>query len=167
MTVSNTELHWRVYKNETKISLPKSEWSYNIRVYGNVFCLDKTIKSIRSPSFKVRIVAEKKWNKIAEFLYIWCWGQGFEGVQSIGTRVGLVPYITITCWTIKAPPKNCDFTYIKFCDISAQKYYTTIGSLQISTRSAILNLWREVNRKSTCDSCFMCAPCSTCKERMS
>ena len=42
----------------------KSEWSYNIGVYGNVFCLDK---STRSPSFKVRIVAEQKLQKSQNF----------------------------------------------------------------------------------------------------
>ena len=60
MTPSNTELHWRVYKNEPQISskdFPKVN-DPSIGVYGNVFCLDKSTWSL---SFKVRIVADQKW----------------------------------------------------------------------------------------------------------
>ena len=63
------EQHWRVYKNEDFFdNFPKlnlSEWSYNIGVYGNIFCLDK--KSTRSPSFMVRQVVDQMlqmWKKI-------------------------------------------------------------------------------------------------------
>ena len=57
MTPSNTELMTSVQKwtQDFFERFLKSEWSYNIGVYGNVFCLDK---STWSPSFKVRIVAD-------------------------------------------------------------------------------------------------------------
>ena len=37
------------------------------KVYGNVFCLDK---ATRSPSFKVRIVAEQKWKNSSLFVHL-------------------------------------------------------------------------------------------------
>ena len=57
------------------------------------FCLDKTTWS---PSFKVRIRCRTKVykceeKKITEFFYIWRWAgaKDSEGVQGIGTRMGL------------------------------------------------------------------------------
>ena len=57
----------------------KSEWSYNIGVYGNVFYLDK---STWSPSFKVRIVADQKWKKLPNFCTPGAGAKDSEGVQS-------------------------------------------------------------------------------------
>ena len=85
MTPRNTELHWRVYKNEPKISskdFPKvndptiSEFMATFSAW------------IRVPDHRV-LRCGSKVKKITEFLYIWCWGQGFGGVQSIGPRMGL------------------------------------------------------------------------------
>ena len=74
---------------------PKSEWSYNIGVYGNVLLLLVLVPDhwvLRCGSLQI-----KKWNKITEFVYTWVWpGAGVkdsEGVQSIGSRKGLGPRI--------------------------------------------------------------------------
>ena len=58
----------------SSIISPKVNDPYNIGVCGNVFCLDK---GTRSPSFRVRQVADQKlqmWNKIA--VYHWKYIQG-------------------------------------------------------------------------------------------
>ena len=95
MTPSNTELMMSVHKLTQDFfeRFPKSEWSYNIGVYGNVFCLDK---STWSPSFKVRIVADQKYKKIADFVVlchlVHAGAKDSEGVQSIGPRMGLDSY---------------------------------------------------------------------------
>ena len=97
MTPSNTELMTSVQKwtQDFFERFPKSEWSYNIGVYGNVFCLDK---STWSPSFKVRIVADEKWKKNHWFVGTsGAGGQGFGGsrfIQSTKSRFGFM-----TMWT--------------------------------------------------------------------
>ena len=72
---------------------PKSEWSYNIGVYGSVFCLDK---STWSPSFKVRIAADQRGKNRWICVHLVSDGAGAkdsEGVQSIGPRMRLGTYI--------------------------------------------------------------------------
>ena len=61
-----------------------------IGVYGNVFCLDK---STRSPSFKVRFVAEQKSLNFCTSGGSGTGAKDSEGVQSIGPRMGLTNVI--------------------------------------------------------------------------
>ena len=98
MTPSKTELHWRVYKNEPKISskdFPKVNDPTISGVYGNVFCLDK---STWSPSFKVRIVADQKWKKSLIFCTPGAGAKDSEGIQSasIGPRMDVHPLLRIS-----------------------------------------------------------------------
>ena len=70
-------------------NFPKVNDPTILEFYGNIFCLDK---STRSPSFKVQIVAEQElqiFKKSQNFCTSGARANDSEGVQSIGTRMGL------------------------------------------------------------------------------
>ena len=61
------------------------EWSYNIGVYGNVFCLDK---STRSPSFMMQKVADQKLQMWKRLLNLYTSGARAKDSEGV-TRMGL------------------------------------------------------------------------------
>ena len=86
MTLSNHRITLTSVQKWTKDffdNFPKVNNPTILEFYGNVFCLDKTCKSTRSLSFKVRIVAEQKlqlWKKslnICTSISSGAGGQGF------------------------------------------------------------------------------------------
>ena len=94
MSPSNTELHSltsvQKWSQDFFERFPKSEWSYNIRVYGKVFCLDM---STRSQSFKVRIVAEQKWTNRSPLTWWLVLGPRIRRESRVfGTRMGLLKW---------------------------------------------------------------------------